>query len=576
MQAKNAGLPAARYTRDPPREGAPFADACFATVDPCALRPYLTEEEWKAVQVITDAAAFEQRVLLPDWQRRLNDARKRVSRTRLTQQQVNELQQRGYLRQPTDADGRVPIPCAIFAVNKTDGTLRMIWNGIPLNDICHPPPPTNIRPLHEQLQRLLHPAVKYFVAFDFRTWFCQLIVALAVQCWFATVVGEGEVWLVNGVPMGWAWACAVAHALTLGFTRALLVELGLEDGDVVAEHCIDNTIFAVKTDRIAADAIVAALRTVAARFGIRVKESSVETGATVDWLCYRLDADTHTARFKDPYVEKLKRSAAVVAHASGRQWRLVDVWAIAGLAIFSVYAARQPLTVLRETVAWLGAHAPAADDRAAWATVVTQPPPWAEMRRALRALGAGVWHPPPQPSKNLLAWGISDAAWSPRERRMNALVFFTPLTTTLVVFSCASTDIAARELCAGNAMLALLPPPQSPGRVVLYGDNTVACTALRRGWALWAPETSAATLEPAHREREAAGVQLEVIQVPSASCFPDAWTRPFPGLLEGVWTWPRSCAHSFSAGNVCECIQQSLRATGAPMERLERWVAERG
>ena len=570
VHAKAAGLPSARFVHERPRQGAPFAPAVFATVDPSALRPFLTEEEWRAVSVITDLSIFERRVLLPDWRARLKTATDRVASTRLSTEQIRQLEVGGYLSAPPSGAPPPPGPCPVFAVNKTDGTLRMIWNGVPFNEVCHPPPPTHILPLEEQLRMLLHPEVLYYVSWDFRTWFCQIIVATAIATWFSTRTPDGRILLVNGVPMGWAWACAIAHALTLAFTRALLADLGAEDGEIASCHCIDNTVFAVRSTLFTAQQILVALRRCARRYGIVIKESSIEHGLQVDWLCYRLDAATHTACFKDAYVRKLRTTAQLAAHASRRQWALVEVWAIAGLAIFSVYAARIPLTVLQDVVRWLGAHTPDSEDRAAWHRA-TLFPHWLQLRRTLSMLAGCTVRPPPQPSTRLLAWCISDAAWSPQQLRYNAFVSFTAAATRLVVFRCRSTDIAARELCAANAGLAV-PRPTGPGLVVMYGDNTVACAALRRGWALWS-QSSVDLLQPAHAQREAEGVVVEVRQVRSDVCFPDAWTRPHADQHEGTWTWPRTCAHPFAAGVVCTCVQAHLRATGAPMEHLERWLA---
>ena len=570
--AKAAGLPGARFVHERPHAGAPFADAVFATVDPSVLRPYMTTDEWEKVRVITDPDAFASAVLLPDWKERLAAAEATVAAARLGAEQMLELKRRGYLTTPPKGSRRAPLPCVVFAVNKADGTLRLIWNGIPLNDICHPPPHTDIHPLEDQLRVLLHEGVRYFVAWDFRTWFCQLIVASTLCHWFATRGPDGAVLWLSGVPMGWAWACYVAHTLTIAFTRAVLLELGAHEGDIHCEHCIDNTVFAVLTDRFTEEQVVLTMRRCATRFGIQVKESSIESGRQVDWLCYRLDAETHTARFKDAYVEKLKNAAATVACAHTRDWALVEVWAVAGLAIFSAYAARRPLTILRDVVDWLGAHTPDANDRAAWSRV-TVFPHWLQLRRVLRGLAGHTTRPPPQPSTRLLAWIISDAAWSPTDLRYNATVTFTSAQTQLVVYRCHAREIAARELCAATWGLAL-PRPQGPGSVVVFGDNVVACAALRRGWALWSP-TSVTHLEPEHARREAEGTYVTVTQVPSAVCFADAWTRPFQGIREGTWSWPRTCTHPFAAGAVCTCVQAQLRATGAPMERLERWALSR-
>ena len=580
--SKQAGLPpgSSRLIRRRPPPDAQIARAVFETLDPAVLRPWMLEAEWEIVGTITDPQKFRRDVLLDDFAALLPAARPSPGAQRSQANLFRKLEEAGYLVRlgaPTAGEpppSPPPLPCGVFLVPKSDGlTWRMIWNGIEFNAVCAAPPHTPIRPLEEQLRVLLDERVHSFLAFDFQTWFCQLQVHAEIKEWFATRGPDGNWFLVRGVPMGWAWACSIAHTLTMAFTRAVCESAGLTIGvDLVVEHCIDNTIFGVIAKVDPKALYDDHVRPTAARFGIVLKDSATEHGPTVDWLCYKLSAESHRAEFKDAYVGKLRQAQAQCRRPDHRKsWSLAEVWSLAGLAVFSAYAARSPLTQHRPLIEWLAASVP--QDHAEWSvgrTAKDFAAVWRVLWDALSRL-TGVQITPPPPIRGpVLAWSVSDAALSSRREELNVNITFTPAGTTLCVYPCAADAIAERELCA-----ALAGQPQrhrDAGLVVMFGDNTTANAALRRGWALWSAESE--RLEEITEGMEAAGVCRLVYYVPTDKCIADAWTRPFEGRKTGVFHQRRTCDHPFEVGRICTCVEQWLRDTGAPSERLDAWLRE--
>ena len=144
----------------------------------------------------------------------------------------------------------------------------------------------HILPYSLMLAILLEPGVLSYACYDFRTWFLQITVVTEVAEHFACRFPNGEIFRVCGVPMGWSWACAIAQALTQAFARAVIAELGSTRRQVTLAFCIDNTIWAIRDACVEPAAIMAAVTRVAAGFGIRLKDSATELGASVDWLPY--------------------------------------------------------------------------------------------------------------------------------------------------------------------------------------------------------------------------------------------------------------------------------------------------
>lgn len=588
---KDAGLPDMRPRSARPEattQGKGFAAAVVEMFDPARLRPWLTDAEWEQVQVILDPAAFAQRVLLPAEARAAPPPR--PPEPRLSAAQIQELMDRGYLAEPSVPEGTYVLkcPCSIFAVVKSDGkTLRMIWNGVEFNARCREPPTFRITPLQEMLQRLLQPDVAAFVAFDFQTWFIQLCCHPDVAAHFLTQV-DGTLYRVAGVPMGWAWACVVAHCLTVAFARAVLAELGPADARAVlaTEFCIDNSVFALAAG-LPPDRLLAAVERVATRLGVTLKRSATEAGVCVDWMMYRLDARSHTARFKDDYQERLKGLARRAR--KGGPTTVADVWHCAGLAIFSLHAARVPLTRAAPLWRWLAANAPPphvhgrtwgaqrVDCFAHWRLLCDL----ADLCRQIEI------RPPPYVATRPAAgtWGVTDAAGG----GTCVSLVFTDATRRLDIYTCRARTIAEKELCAMVTLVEdAVQRRRAAGRATaadrraemlpVWSDNEVARVAAERGWALWANGPLAARLEAARREAEEAGWLVVAMRVDTTRCIADAWTRlareHATVRVGGKRSARPACAHTRTTGRICPCDLAWIAADGAPTERPLAWIAD--
>jgi hypothetical protein len=191
-------------------QDAPFAEALFDTVDVRRIRSWFTVDEWKLVEVLVDVRSFEERVLLPGW-REVVKGVSPCGRSRLTKKQVADLIAKGYVMSSRDCR----FTCTSFAVWKSDHThARFIWNGTRFNATCNKPPNFSITPLDAMLSKLLRPGVRFYISFDFTTWFCQLVCDPEVSKYFGVQLGMGPRHAVRGLPMGFSWACNIAHSIT--------------------------------------------------------------------------------------------------------------------------------------------------------------------------------------------------------------------------------------------------------------------------------------------------------------------------------------------------------------------------
>ena len=567
----DAGLPRAQPSRSGPiPPGARFATSVVETVDTTRLREFMPDGDWNVVQVLTDTAAFERLVLAADWRQRLRDIGPQQP-CRLSRDLVEDLIAKGYLR-PVPPGTKPPITCVVFAVLKSDGvSLRLIWNGIRFNLICNPPPLFTITRLPDMLGRLLRPGVKYYITWDFSTWFVELRAPAAARFFMTEIAGE--VYEVAGVPMGAAWACAIAQACTAAVSRALLAELKATPDDLVFEHCIDNTCAAVLTDALTPQQILQALQTVCNRFGVHVKPSSVEHGHTIDWLLYSLrlspDGSPGTAELKADYRGRLRKAATRVRHYSARHLpSYTEVWSICGLMLFTLYATRTPYTRAPRTLHWLATSLP--QSARAWMGPATFPH-WREVRELLEHFGGLTVRPPLLPGGRYRAWAITDAALSAGARGLNAVIAFTPRHTVLSVYQCISSHhIAERELCASVTALRLLAAPEAGtgGAVVSFTDNETARAAVDRGYSVVAPPVLAQALERQTIALEAVCSYSIILRVDTHRCVADAWTRH--GVTKSV-TWPRTCSHPFVPTYICPCTERALLGTGAPPDPLHAW-----
>ena len=580
--SKQAGLPVMRDSRQPQQypTGARFANSVVETFDPARLRTYLTDDEWKCVECIVSMDAFRAAVM-PDYDKLTQRAQQPRSSapasSRLPAELVADLYDKNYVERPATAAQVQQLnlcPCLVFAVVKSDGTsLRLIWNGKEFNLLINTPPHFVITQMPEMLQRLLRPDVAWYLAFDFQTWFLQLIVADGIKWLFGTVLA-GQLCRLKGVPMGLAWACVIAHALTVGFTRAVMQELGNDSKYILtAEFCIDNTIYAVSKDApFTPDQLYATVKRVAQKMNIALKDSATESGTRVEWLVYVLDAEKRKASFKPAYIQRLESARALAR--SSRPRTTADLWAMLGLVIFTCYAARWPLTRAAHLVDWLAAHAPPTEAAAvpAWGRSTPEFPHGRLAHDLLQqAAGATVDPPPPLSRGTHGPWAVTDASTSGNEV---ACVFRGDHVHVRIVRR-GSGPIHVLELSA--ALMALEKVLDEPAEVAergvpLYIDNDVARAALERGWALWADAAQAARLEGIAARLEQLHASVLPVRVDTTRCIADAGTRRTTtgdDVPEQTFTITRTCAHD--RHTVCPCVDAEFEARHLPCATLRAW-----
>ena len=557
-----------------------FAQPVIETVDPAQLRPYMTPEEWNVVRVLVDAEHFHRTVLHPDWVYRL-ESRPITRPSRLTRAALRDLRRKGYFRDPRAPRDRgsllqavhiASIACPVFAVIKSDGvTYRLIWDGRRFNHACRPPPPFSITRLPLMLAKLLQPSVRWFLTYDFSTWFVQIRACAAVAALFVAHAAKHDYPEMCGIPMGWAWACVIAHCLTVAFARAVLQALPqAARGGLIFEFCIDNTIIAVTSEAtVTREQLLTAIQATAARFNISIKPSSIEHGTSVDWLAYNLNATTHTAKFRDAYIQKLIDTRTRIRNVFRRRSpTLLEAWSIIGLLLFSLYAARIPLTHASEVVTWLAHNAPHHDDSAQWLAQANCPY-WRPVWDSLGVLADYDIPPPPIPRRRPHSWSISDAASTGN----NVSILFTPRTVTLHVYRCARAGIFEKELCASIHCLLLTAgwlqgERTRSGDHVHFTDNEVSRASVARRYTIHAQALSGVLEHVVRVLEKDFDTHIQSRRVVTTSCIADAWTRldlNGRAVACGTWTWQRTCQHPFNVASVCPCIVQQVRALGVPM-----------
>lgn len=548
---------------------AEFANSAVATVDINDFKAFVTDQEWTEVlEPFLSLEAWERSVLKEDWREHARQSRTDCRPPKFTIEQQRSLFVKGYVKRTRHGK----FYARIFAVWKSDGiTLRLIWNGKGFNAACRPPPKFTITPLPEMLQKLLQPGVEAYLAFDATTWFVQFDVPDEISQFFATVLWDGREVVLRGVPMGAAWACALAQTMTIGLARAICEELTRRGIEVplAVEVCIDNTIFGVRRAEDVGK-IKEVVKETAARLKVVLKESAFEEGTSVDWLAYRLDAKAKVAIFKDSFKEK-SRAAAVVADQclTGKQQAVVhDVWCVGGLAMFACYASRTSMRVLKPVVEWLSSSSPRT--LAEWRREVPSAgAPWGLLRDFLQGMAGLSVAPPPVPTMTVKAWFVTDASTS----GSNAIVWVVDRKLGINVYECKEQRIEARELQAHVKASLLVAGQVSDGYVVGFGDNVVALVARRKGYSMWAREELAKAVEQTREIYDKRKLTLIAPYVPTAACIADVWTR-----VQGLQIqkeWQCEGVHPHVAGVLCEEMKKKLLEWSAEgiggSEKLEEW-----
>lgn len=541
-----------------------FAESAVETVDVRRLRPWVPDEVWRTIEVIVDYRAFENRVLLPDWLERLKAytvARRRGRSTNLSRFHIDDLRAKGYIRRARS----VRFVCSAFAVWKSDlEFLRLIWNGTEFNLLCRPPPHFTITPLSIALARLLDPSVMAYLTYDFRTWFIQLTVVAEVREFFAVRFPSGEVWILTGVPMGWSWACAIAHSLTQAFARAVVVKLGLRSEEATFDFCIDNTIIALRTLRISPATVYEMVVEMAASFGIVLKGSATEMGSRVEWLPYKLDLVTGSATLKPSLRTKLMAMSPPTDPTT-----LIDIWRACGLVVWSSYAAMWPLTRVKEIMRWLASSAPGPEEQDRWNEVRIFPL-WTSLVETAREL-AGTVIPHPcgmfvSPDADSV-WFLADAAST---GNCSYIVFTGKQMIRRIWPAIAGVRIEESELLAFVEGLGCAVGESSGKSAILgYSDNTTALSAVWNGYSLWASQLTARRLEDTTMDARRAGGFLAA-HVGTHKNIPDVWTRiRIGGRKLPEWAAkPRCLIHTRTLGRLCSCDEETLRQWDVPSEKM--------
>ena len=527
---------------------ADFADSAVATVRMEDFRPWLTEHEWESVvRPFTDVEVFKQKVLADDWEERASQSHATCREPRLTVRQQRQLFEKGYVRRVR----RGRFWCTVFAVWKSDGvTIRLIWNGKEFNKACQPPPGFTITPLPEMLRKLLQQEVKCFLTYDATTWFLQFAVPDDIAAFFGTKLWGGREVALLGVPMGAAWACALAQTLTIALARAVEAELVTKGVRPVAwEFCIDNSIIALRSEE-EIPIVKATVREVAEKLKVVLKESAYEVGSKVEWLVYNLDAERRRATFKAAFVRRLEEALERIGGWKAGKGTVHDAWSAGGLALFVRFAGRSSMREAVPLLRWMASNTPST--LAGWA-VGAERAPWELMASLLRgALGLTV-RPPPCPPRVVRAWFVTDAATS----GSNAIVLVVGARLRLMVYPCERPRIEAKELHAHvRASLMVVEMGVSGGYVVGYGDNTVALVAQRRGHAAWADDSLSHAVEQLHKVYERKELVLVAPYVTTHRCVADVWTRVRGLALQKEWKCEQE--HDHHPGIFCTGMQEVL------------------
>jgi hypothetical protein len=581
LQTHNARLPRRLAQNVPAHRDPRFATAVFApsavhTVDPASFRPSLTDAEWSYVEVLCSVDAFRDRVLSPVTPGSTPGAPAAPVpsfTTHLTKHHVDDLRDKNYIQRVHS----LLFACVVFCLFKADGFLRLLWNGIEFNKLCRDPPYLDILAYHIMLSLLLHQSVTCYVAFDFKTWFLQLMVHPEVARYFGTRLSHGALYILKGVPMGWSWACAIAHAITVAFAREVVRELGIPETSMFAAFCIDNSIIAIRDGSVDANALLAAVDTVARRHGVVIKQSATERGRAVDWLPYHLDLDTRAATFKASYRQKLALFVQR-AHALARpDTTLRVVWQAAGLVLYSIYAAGWPYTRVRNTMEWLSSNAPPPDQQQRWNAPAPFPHHEELARVAAQLIEARI-QPLQLPVLDTApAWFVTDAAGpSATHASYAAFILVTPLFTRLTIRP-SSEEIDEAELrIQADAMSAALEVVPDDSTVVGWSDSRVALAAVRRGYALWAPTELSDRIEANRAAALRRRIALWSPHVDTLSCLADPWTRGQSSVTLSFELPACGPTHTYGLGRLCACAVSRLM-TADPSARFagvhQRWTA---
>ena len=383
-----------------------FNEPAVETVNWEEIFPWLTEPQREIVSTILDPHLFHTCVLnsaastlTPE---QLQSCRK-PSMSRSLQRQLTRLGYAGKV-------GTLPkVLCPVFGVPRPDGKIRLIFDGRKLNSICHPPPPFHFRPLSEQLTRLLAPNICHFIVLDFKSWFVQLRPHPKIALFFATKLADG-VYIIRGLPMGWAWAPSIAQFTAEAFTRRVLANLPT---GILAFVYIDNIIFGFPSElKWCLAKAKRSIINIANICGTIIKKDSLIVAPKITWLGLELCAVSHTFRLKEDFIQKVTliwERTTMFSSLPLRAW-----YALLSCLIHIVWTRQDHLSIIWEIIGFMSGLGLKAVEENNWDHVVSLPPPiWAALSSSFSHFLKNPWEPIPKHlpmSPHLNAVGISDAS----------------------------------------------------------------------------------------------------------------------------------------------------------------------
>ena len=507
------------------------------------IRPYIPPERWEVVENVLDPECFRKRVLLTDEQDQ--ESCKLPSFPKCLQEELLKL---GYVRR-----ARKPAKCLcrLFCVPRPDKKLRLIWDGRNLNKRCARPPTFHLRTTLDHVKDLFRSTVHAYYVLDMRTWFCQLKPHPEIAQYFGTKLKNG-VYILVGLPMGWAWAPIVAQFTAEGVAAVIAERLPqLQEGGVVVVY-IDNLILGLPESLMKEPLLVAEeVRRACESVGAVIKEGSQKFGTRVEWLGVEIDCTLKKLRLKKTFIHKLFvatsqiRQTEVPTEKSIRQW-----YAITSCIIYSMWNTEGSLWQLHVQIRWMSDLSRMLLERnEEWESLTVIPEEvLKDMKKLLRMILKNDWKSLPVSIEytQLRAVGFSDAsnaslAWAfHTEKEMRLQVEYDPST---------NENIFERELSAmvegQKALVATLPPMSS----YAWGtDNMGALFVSRRELScLWKMN---AFLRDLHEMKDKYKVVADLFYIESEKNPADK-----PSRLTTSWK-SRASACSMHPGKDCFCFHE--------------------
>jgi len=355
----------------------------------------------------------------------------------------------GVLREEKDRS-RLKFLCRYFAVPKTPTTMRSIFDGRPLCELCQSPPPVNIPDIPEILTRVQELAeqgrLETYTA-DIRHWFHQIPIKEGLGQFFG-VECDGARYRYLVLPMGWSfspWICQVLAWTIIMKAVSECVFLQLEgewsadslprflkirersSGKVVAYIFLyyDNIgIFSISSPALTT--LISRLEAAFGRANIAMKEHQRRSNAqlqTVDtagqschylgleMACSRLGSKRFTLRWRH-VPQKIEESIELPSHMDVMSPRFFAH--VVGKVVWNYIARRQPLCYISDVLAGLGAAAKEARssgwDR--W-TMKVEASMYNRLREEWRLFKDNPWsHGSPLPQQlHLVAVDASSVGW---------------------------------------------------------------------------------------------------------------------------------------------------------------------